>query len=235
MKKFTLLELLIVIAIIGILSTLLLPSLYDARKKAEQAVCKSNLHQQNIAVNLYASANNGRMPRSVQATTTNWSGYGNQRYWKDLINVFIEEEEDSEGYLNSGVFKCPTSPSEVYSGGYVWNIMLRHSYVSEEAAAPDGKLYYVGWKMLKIQEPTETMLIADGCDDPTNTGSRYLVKHNNDINNLGSRHSGRMNILWVDGHISTENPAKIMSGQNGDTLYYYYGLKDYPYIPNSTR
>ncbi|MCH2208096.1 MAG: prepilin-type N-terminal cleavage/methylation domain-containing protein [Lentisphaerales bacterium] len=42
MKKFTLMELLIVIAIIGILTSILLPSLHKAREKTKSAVCKSN-------------------------------------------------------------------------------------------------------------------------------------------------------------------------------------------------
>ena len=45
MKKFTLIELLIIVAIIGILLSLLLPSLRKARDKAHIAVCMSNLSQ----------------------------------------------------------------------------------------------------------------------------------------------------------------------------------------------
>ena len=42
MKKFSLIEVLVVVAIIGIIASLLLPSLSTARKAAKQAVCKSN-------------------------------------------------------------------------------------------------------------------------------------------------------------------------------------------------
>ncbi|MCH2209467.1 MAG: prepilin-type N-terminal cleavage/methylation domain-containing protein [Lentisphaerales bacterium] len=62
MKKFTLLELLIVIAIIAILVTMLLPRLHQAKKAAELAVCLSNVKQMGIASYVYAQKNNNRMP-----------------------------------------------------------------------------------------------------------------------------------------------------------------------------
>jgi len=62
MKKFTLIELLIVVAIIGILVSILMPSLSQAREKARRALCKSNQKQINTGAAIWADANNGWTP-----------------------------------------------------------------------------------------------------------------------------------------------------------------------------
>src|SRR4051794_9191709 len=76
---FTLVELLLVIAIIAILAALLLPALSAGPLKSRQLACSNNLKQLELAFSLYTADNEGRMGENIPAPkapaidgTNNW-------------------------------------------------------------------------------------------------------------------------------------------------------------------
>ena len=82
MKKFTLIALLVIISVIGILITMLLPSLREVRRKSQVAVCISNQSQLMKGMIAYVSYNNNSFPSGStdfnsnadfsQRTIVNW-------------------------------------------------------------------------------------------------------------------------------------------------------------------
>lgn len=69
-QAFTLIELLIVIAIIALLSSIMLPSLNRAKDLARSAICQGNLHQAGVGFAFYSAEQYGFIPGP------NTSGYG---------------------------------------------------------------------------------------------------------------------------------------------------------------
>ena len=92
MKRFTLIELVIIIAIMGILLTLLLPSIKNAQLLAKSALCKSNLSQQYSAIQLYGKEGTYRLPKAVEAENTNgWTNYGTMDlFFTDFLHMMLE-------------------------------------------------------------------------------------------------------------------------------------------------
>jgi prepilin-type N-terminal cleavage/methylation domain-containing protein len=68
---FTLIELLVVIAVIAILAAMLLPALAAAKDKAKRVQCLNNLHEIEVAINVYAGDFDDNLP--VMQGSANWA------------------------------------------------------------------------------------------------------------------------------------------------------------------
>ena len=85
---FTLVELLVVVAIIAILAAMLLPTLAVARKKAQRTSCMNNLKQLGLAHTAYASDYSGYMPAGLS-----WAGDDSFTHIVDLPQRFTYRGE----------------------------------------------------------------------------------------------------------------------------------------------
>lgn len=112
-RFFTLIELLIVIAIIAILASMMLPALNNAREKARSAACIANLKQISLCFAQYQTDNNGFYPVANDSYYTVYSSnLGHHTYGWKFYNA---------GYINNAkIFYCPTILNRcVNSAGYM--------------------------------------------------------------------------------------------------------------------
>jgi prepilin-type N-terminal cleavage/methylation domain-containing protein len=119
-EGFTLVELLVVIAVIAILAALLLPSLAKAKQQAILTNCKSNERQQLLALTMYAHDNKDFLPDDAGANQP-WdlkdfsADYLSQsgapyKVWYDPGTYEHFTDVDYRAYWNSSAYEKPTEP-----------------------------------------------------------------------------------------------------------------------------
>ena len=107
-RGFTLIELLVVIAIIAILAALLLPALARAKESGRRAACKSNLHQQGIAFQIYSQDNNNLLPDLRYSPFSQKPPTASGFWIWDISTNFVDQIIANGGSRN--VFYCPSNP-----------------------------------------------------------------------------------------------------------------------------
>ena len=111
-KKFTLLELLVIISIICILITILLPSLKQSREKARQAVCMSNMNQIYKGIISYSQDwNNTLAPSSWGKRLP--AGGGLAFYSDNILTGSYTGNKGNYGLIgksSNSVYFCPSTP-----------------------------------------------------------------------------------------------------------------------------
>jgi prepilin-type N-terminal cleavage/methylation domain-containing protein/prepilin-type processing-associated H-X9-DG protein len=110
-RGFTLVELLVVCAIIAVLIGLLFPVLTKVREKSRRTNCLSNLRQIGAGMFLYAQVHNDKLPNDNSPTV--WTPQNGGDVLVTLANRYIK---------NANVFYCPSDldppPSQITTAQY---------------------------------------------------------------------------------------------------------------------
>jgi len=112
---FTLVEMLVVIAIIGVLISLILPAVQQAREAANRTKCQSNLRQVGLAA-LTAYDQYKKLPPAYGPTSPlTYAGYNGQTVFFHLLPFVEAQDIQAQGAAGATlpvpVFRCPSDPT----------------------------------------------------------------------------------------------------------------------------
>ena len=211
---FTIIELLLVIAIIAILASLLLPALQGGKTSAQRIKCVSNLHQFAIATHLYWDDNSGNCFRYG-----GWPTNSGQLYWFGWIGVGAEGDrpfDPSQGFLfpylrGRGLDMCPSfnyalAQYKLKATGATYGYGYNRFLFSPEKGPP--------LNIASLRSPASIALYADAAQvntfqapaSPDNPMIEewYYVDDSTNQPNGHFRHSQRANVSFCDGHVAQE-------------------------------
>lgn len=203
-KKFTLIELLIVIAIVAILAALLLPALNKARSKAHSISCLNNLKQIGVGQIGYSDAYDGWI--------SNGAWPGTKSVWFSRIYPFMYNRE-TIGYANTSAqylaqykgFMCPAEMIGFgsYADGkysythYAINVRFTGMTIDTSAA-----FYPFMRKISAVKQPGEVIHTADH-----KSKNVYYISY---YTNFAYRHGGSdVGIEYFDGHVANVPREKL--------------------------
>jgi prepilin-type N-terminal cleavage/methylation domain-containing protein/prepilin-type processing-associated H-X9-DG protein len=186
-RGLTLLELLVVMAVIAILVTLLLSALHRARASAQAISCRNNLRQWGTATLLFVADNNDFLPKDGSASGT----ATNEGWYIDLprtmgLRPYCEMPWRTNASIDPGrcIWICPANDRR--SNGKLLFHYCLNRHVNETGA---GNQIRLG----AIPKPTATVWLFD------NGGSIPVAQWNNVHTNL---HNKGAQFVFLDGHVA---------------------------------
>jgi prepilin-type processing-associated H-X9-DG protein/prepilin-type N-terminal cleavage/methylation domain-containing protein len=203
---FTLVELLVVVAVIALLSALAFPALRSAIETSRRATCAGNLKTLATAVLGYVGENNGCLPYAydnpniIKPGPTPWfwavGDYFGGQYTRAQEVVWINKR--SLRALPSCLY-CPSAKRETnnstpYDISYGLNTALTGRYPTEPLR-----------RVSSIQRPSRMILLADAMSYSERNQNAWGVA----TQSVSKRHGTVANVAWLDGHVSREPLAEL--------------------------
>lgn len=230
-RAFTLVEALAALAVVGIVAALFLSAVWQARQKARQANCASNLRQFTLALQMYVADNDSDYPPDVDAEMNARNHANQSNIWLDFLKP----------YLGNDYFYCPNrslpgvfaeNERHHFLTGYAYNSRLSRTVTHGQKHAS------VGRSENALRFPSMTVAIFDA-----RTGILSMDRPDTAINLLGAnatlseyrdlikaqpdgatRHGGGANYAFADGHVHWYKPTQLSVTRRSDGVRPGFGL-----------
>ena len=214
---FTLVEMMVVVAIMGLLAGILIPVIASARNKGHQAACQNNLRQISLALELYRADFQDQFPGPGSKSTYGpqpedwiWWQYG-RGVTNSAIALYIEG-------IDPRIVTCPMDREArtMQGEGILPGDPYRYSYALTSYDMRNGENPGMAtiitqnrevhpFRMSKILRPEAKLMLVEEAretiDDP-----RWVPEHSI-TNKVTERHGRRGNVVFADGHIETVTPG----------------------------
>ncbi len=235
-NKFTLIELLIVIAIIAILASMLLPALNKSRERAKATACMSNLKQTGQAFFFYADdykgyliASGSYLPGAYSNAGTWFANLSILKYLPNVAKSGVVGKTGTVTWNKYGIWNCPSKPvheTDAVRSGYgvpdgnpaqIWT-------GAKSNFAAWGNCYYRLLSRMKAKD----IIAADGIRCGGIWANSANLNNGTGIHGAASKrgihllHNQRGNAVFTDGHVKA-----IDKGYLEDLALY-----DYSYAMN---
>jgi prepilin-type N-terminal cleavage/methylation domain-containing protein len=165
-KGFTLVELGVVIAVLGLLAALLSPAISAAKAKAQRTICMNNLRQINLGLRMYSDDSRDKAPRTPGSSASpglNWSGY------KTLMKSYVGRHGSSTS--QDELFACPADTFYYDVAGSFDRVpkglheeppdYLSYAFNGGNAQTNSNAPGIAGQMLSSIAAPSKTVLVAE--------------------------------------------------------------------------
>jgi prepilin-type processing-associated H-X9-DG protein len=226
---FTLVELLVVIAIVALLIALLLPVLARSKASGQSTVCKNNLRQLGISLQMFVAENHFYPESRFQTNPV--VPASSERFWLAKLARESLGVPPATNFNQEGVWRCPsvkwsdplllgyTANGDVpssygynddrFSGSgvrdYTNKFGLQGHYVPDVSQPKPLDLTMASFRPIADSEvvaPSEMMAIGD-CFEGNAILHRKPIESFESDGNVRTRHRGRANVAFCDGHVES--------------------------------
>jgi prepilin-type N-terminal cleavage/methylation domain-containing protein len=222
---FTLVELLLVIAIIAILAALLFPALAAVQARSKRVACLDNLKQSALSFQMYTADNDGKLAQNYPVVQTEGDSWvlGNMKVSDDSTNKTLIRQGKFYPYASQvALYRCPSDPSRTGNAprvrSYSMNGWIGSRYM-ETYPRTNGFRTFVRDSELSAAGPSKLWVIID--EHEASIDDAWFLVTMDDSRPFASfpatRHEGSYGLNFADGHTEfyklREPGAKIEEGK----------------------